>query len=501
MKRIVVVVTLLLIIMATNSIAQHTHHDMKGMNMKGMDMGEKKAAKKTTKKKPAKSSHAQSSTHNHNVDSDTTTEMDMEHMSMDDSTMEMSHDVSANEHKLGDMSHSLSTNLLMNRNGSGTSWNADASPMYMNMKHTKKWMYMLHGAFFIRYNKQDLGNKGHRGNERWDAPNMMMAMGQRKVGKNGLFHFNTMFSLDAVFTGQRGYPLLFQTGESAHGQPLVDRQHPHDLFAELSVSYAHAFSKQSDAYVYLGYPGEPALGATTFMHRPSGWDNPDAPLSHHWVDATHITFGVATIGYRYGKFKAEGSIFTGREPNENRYDFDKPRFDSRSARLWFNPNSNWSLQASHGFIKSPEEFHADEDVYRSTASASYSKVMAHETFFNATGLWGMNKQKQHDGEHAALLEASMRIVRLVMYGRYEWVQKSVEELALDETVFGNDKRFVVNAFTLGAAYDVLRAKNVRTSLGIQASLYHADEQLDLLYGKNPGAMEAYLRFYPSLMQH
>jgi hypothetical protein len=405
------------------------------------------------------------------------------------------------EHDMQMPGHSLSQNLPMNRNGSGTSWNPDASPMYMLSWPGHKWSFMAHGNLFIRYNKQDVSGKGSRGNEKWDVPNMFMGMAQRKIGAKGLLQFNGMFSLDALFTGEEGYPLLFQTGETAHGQPLVDRQHPHDLFAELSVSYAYSFNKSSDIYAYFGYPGEPALGATTFMHRPSGWDNPDAPLSHHWVDATHITFGVATLGYRLGKFKLEGSLFTGREPDENRYDFDQAKFDSRSGRLWFNPNKNWSMQVSHGFIKSPEALHPDEDIYRTTASASNSTVLGAEQFLNITALWGMNKQKDHDGENAALLEAAYRMKRLVTYMRYEWVQKSVEELNLDESVYGHDVLFPVNAFTLGAGYDLLRLKNVRSSLGTQFSVYHADEKLNSLYGKNPLAWEIYLRFYPALMEH
>jgi hypothetical protein len=108
----------------------------------------------------------------------------------------------------------------------------------------------------------------------------------------------------------------FKAGKLFKGKPIVDRQHPHDLFSELSVSYSHALSKKTDLFIYAGYPGEPALGPVAFMHRPSALDNPDAPLSHHWVDATHITFGVATVGLRIGNFKLEGSSFTGREPDD-----------------------------------------------------------------------------------------------------------------------------------------------------------------------------------------
>ncbi len=166
-----------------------------------------------------------------------------------------------------------------------------------------------------------------------------------------------MFSLDPITAGGEGYPLLFQTGESYKNQPLVDRQHPHDLFSELSVSYSQALSSKSDVFAYVGYPGEPALGPAAYIHRPSGFFNPDAPLTHHWVDATHITFGVATLGVRYGNVKIEGYSFTGREPDENRYDFDKPLFDSWSGRLSYNLTASWALQASHGFIKQPELLH------------------------------------------------------------------------------------------------------------------------------------------------
>ncbi len=216
----------------------------------------------------------------------------MSNMDMNDSNMNMS---SMNMNMpMSNMSHSFSLNLPIGRNGSGTGWSPDASPMYGQMYHSKKWMYMLHYNLFIRYNKQDLSNKGLRGDGDVDVPDWLMFMGQRQVGEHGLLHFGTMFSLDAVFTGQKGYPLLFQSGESAHGLPLVDRQHPHDLFSELSVAYSYALSKKADVFAYAGYPGEPALGPLAFMHRTSAIDNPDAPISHHWIDATHITFGVAT---------------------------------------------------------------------------------------------------------------------------------------------------------------------------------------------------------------
>jgi len=437
--------------------------------------------------------------HEHHHMQDSTKPMQMsdtmkrDHMNMEGMEMDqpMNHHMS--------MSHSYSLNLPMNRNGSGTGWLPDASPMYGYMFHTPKWMYMLHYNLFLRYNNQDFTNKGSRGGSEFDAPDWLMFMGQRQVGKNGLFHFGLMASLDAPLGGNDGYPLLFQSGEAYKGRSIVDRQHPHDLISELSVSYSQALSPKADVFVYLGYPGEPALGPVAFMHRPSAMDNPDAPITHHWVDATHITFGVATIGVRYGQFKLEGSSFTGREPDENRYNFDKPRFDSWSGRLSFNPSANWALQVSHGFIKSPELLHAGEDVNRTTASAIYSKALSTNSTFNATAVWGMNKVKAHEGENAALLEAEWRRKKLALYGRYEWAQKGIEELSLDENTFGHDAVFPVNAFTAGFNYDLLKIGQTRLAAGSQITFYHADKRLDPLYGKNPMAVEVCLRLYPSLM--
>jgi hypothetical protein len=372
--------------------------------------------------------------------------------------------------------------------------------MYGYMFHSKKWMYMAHGSVFMRHNSQDFTNRGSRGDSRFDAPTWFMFMGQRKVGKNGLFHFSSMFSLDPIIEGGKGYPLLFQSGESYKGKALVDRQHPHDLISELSVSYSHALSKKVDVFAYLGYPGEPALGPVTFMHRPSSLDNPNSPISHHWVDATHITFGVATLGVRVGKVKLEGSSFTGREPNEDRYGFDKPRFDSWSGRVSFNPSANWALQASHGYIKSAELLHPDENIYKTTASAIYSKQLGDEDWLNVTALWGMNKQKNHDGENAAMVEGAWRKRKTSLYTRYEFTEKSAEELVLTP-MFDDHKVFGIHALTLGVNHDLFEIKQTRLAAGAQWSIYGSPNSLNSLYGENPMAFQVYLRVYPALMRN
>lgn len=397
------------------------------------------------------------------------------------------------------MTHSFSLNLPMNRNGSGTGWLPDASPMYGYMLHSKKWMYMIHGNVVVRYNGQDIGNKGSRGDTKVDAPNWFMAMGQRAVGKKGLFHFNTMLSLDVLFGGN-GYPMLFQTGESYNGKPLVDRQHPHDFLSELSVAYTQSFTKDIDAFVYVGYPGEPALGPVAFMHRPSSQNIPNATLGHHWSDATHITFGVATIGFRYKIVKIDGSVFTGREPGENRFNFDTPRFDSYSYRLTVNPTRTISMQVSKGFIKSPEALHPDENVNRTTASVNHALPLRGENkFLTSAVVWGFNDSGENHKENSFTLESNLQLDRFAVYGRYEFVEKSADELVLDD-VFDHDTKFDVNALTLGLNYTVLRQLNTNFSLGVQGTFYTFDSRLNPIYGKNPISAEVYLRMSPQLMK-
>jgi hypothetical protein len=395
------------------------------------------------------------------------------------------------------MSHAFSRNLPMNRNSSGTAWLPDSTPMYGYMFHAPKWMFMAHGNVFFRYNRQDVFRTGERGAEKWDAPNWFMLMGQRNIGKRGLFRFNAMLSLDAVFGGN-GYPLLFQTGEAWEGRPLIDRQHPHDLFSELSVSYAHAFSRETDAFVYVGYPGEPALGSGAFMHRVSAMYNPDAPLGHHWNDGTHITFGVVTAGLRYRKWKLEGSAFKGREPDEDRYDFDRLSLDSYSGRLSYSPGVNWTVQVSQALVDSPEELHPDDDVQRSTASVIYARPLGRERFLNATALWGLNTIPGHTQENTILAEASLTLRKWAIYGRYEWLQKSAGELDLAD--FDEETVFWINALTIGTAYDIVYARTLNLSVGAQASVFYADSRLDELYGRYPVSAEVYVRIYPPRMR-
>ena len=394
------------------------------------------------------------------------------------------------------MSASTSLNLPMTRDGSGTGWNPDVSSMYGWMYHAKKWMYMVHGSVYLRYTAQDVFHEGSHGGAKWDAPNWIMGMAQRRVGERGLLHFNLMMSLDRLTEGGAGYPLLFQTGESWHGQPLIDTQHPHDLFAEASVSYAYAINKNQDVFAYVGYPGEPALGPVTFMHRPSAFYDPDAPIGHHWQDATHITFGVATIGYRLQNWKLEVSNFTGREPDENRYNFDKPRMDSYSARLSFAPSAHYTFQVSEGYIKSPELLEPAFNVWRSTASVQAGYDLKNDHAIDASMVWGQNKETGLSPDNSFLLEAAYRVRSWAWYTRYEWVQKNGDELDFAPLL----SIYPVQALTLGLNKRLFHTGELEWALGGQTTLNLPDHRMQPYYGNLPVGGEVFLQVRPRTMK-
>lgn len=413
-------------------------------------------------------------------------EMDMGSMKMDTARHMM-------------MNSQYSLDLPMNRDGSGTSWVPDQTPMYGYMFHGKKWMTMVHGSFFIRYTDQDVFNQGSRGGKQFDVPDWFMAMTQRQVGGNGLFSINTMFSFDPFLVGPGGYPLLFQTGESYKGKPLVDIQHPHDLFAEISPDYTQRIAKNTDISVSVGYPGEPALGPPVFMHRLSAINDPDAPLSHHYADATHITFGVATLGFRYSDIKLEGSVFNGREPDENRYNFDRPRFDSYSVRLSYNPSDEWALQVSNGWLHSPEDLEPLQNQVRFTASAIYTKTLNGDSYIATTLVYGQDHFSDNQKTlPSVLLESSWQMHKTAIYGRFEYVQKDAEELALTGS-YPADPDFTVNELTLGVNHVLTSIGQTNLTGGIQGTLNISPSQLKTLYGSAPVGAEIYIRVNPSLM--
>ncbi|HEX3420649.1 MAG TPA: heavy metal-binding domain-containing protein [Candidatus Udaeobacter sp.] len=384
----------------------------------------------------------------------------------------------------------------MSREGSGTSWLPDSSPMYGRMFMFDDNMLMLHGAIFPRFTNVST----RRGDDRIDAPNWFMGMYSHPLWNDAQFGAHLMMSLDPLTEGGRGYPLLFQSGESWNGEPLHDRQHPHDLFDELSFSISQKLHHDLSTYIYFGYPGEPALGPPTFMHRPSAMDDPDAPIGHHWQDSTHVTFGVATAGLVWRNVKIEGSIFTGREPDEDRYDFDQPDFDSYSGRISWNPTRNLALQVSFGYIKSPEAIDPELNRHRTTASAIYNLPLGHDSNWSNTFVWGQNNDTGEGKTQSFLVESNYQRGRDTVYFRWERVEKSGHELVLNEAA---DRRvFPVGAYTLGYVRDLSHGNGLDIGLGAQFTINNNPDTLDRYYGDDVGyAFEFFLRIRPSLHSH
>jgi len=376
----------------------------------------------------------------------------------------------------------------MTREGSGTSWQPDATPMGGLHFTAGEWSAMAHGFVNLVHDRQS----GPRGDRKTFTESMAMAMAHRPLGA-GTLGVRAMVSLDPT-NGRRGYPLLFQTGETADGTtPLVDRQHPHDFFMELATSYSVPLAKDASAFVYIGLPGEPALGPPAFMHRYSGMRNPEAPLTHHWLDSTHITFGVATLGASKGPFQLEASWFNGREPDPQRWNIETRRFDSWSARFSYNPTAELSMQISHGDLKSPEQLEADTRVRRSTASISHHRKTA-TTEWATTLAYGRNRKS---GGHANttepgwLLESTVVLHnRHTFFGRAEQVRNS--ELFEDGDPL-HGQAFRIRKLTLGYIFDLAKTGPVTWGLGGLVGLHDTPARLDPVYGSAPRSYMVFLQ--------
>ena len=386
----------------------------------------------------------------------------------------------------------------MDRAGSGTSWIPDSVSLPSKHFMADNWELMLHGFGFGQLDAQG----GHRGETQTGSLNWAMFMASHELA-GGRFQARTMLSLDPWTVTPRGYPLLLQTGESFDGVPLHDRQHPHDFWMELGATYERAISKHAGIELYGAPSGEPALGPVAFMHRPSAMDNPTAPLGHHWQDATHVSFGVLTAGVFTHRWKLEGSAFNGREPDQNRWDFDPIRLDSYSGRLSFNPTGNWSLQASYGYLKSPEATEPNESIHRLTASAMYGKRLGSDGEWTSTFVYGANaKSSTNRLANSWLFESEAVLNRKnTVFGRAEIVRKSAADLVLDVPPFNftADREFDVGALTLGYVREVAGFWGATLGIGASGILNVVPSALGDAYGsRTPLGGLVFLRLRPVL---
>lgn len=385
--------------------------------------------------------------------------------------------------------------------GSGTNWLPDSSPIRAYQLANENLMLMIHGSASLRYTAQNIFNDDKRGESALDGPNWIMSMfSYPLLSPKNRFTLRTMLSLDPLTEGDDGYPLLFQTGETWNNQPLIDRQHPHDFIMELAILEQWQLTPEIGSFIYFALPGEPALGPTVYMHRPLGDIMLDAILGHHTQDATHITFGVATVGIIINDFKIDGSIFTGREPNENRWDFDKPRFDSYSGRLSWNPGII-DFQVSAGFIHSPEALEPDEDVIRFTNSSLFNFKFNEYTHINSSVVWSHNAYLNDNSTlwtHSSLFESMLRYKRYLPYGRYEFIQRKADDLGLE---FLNDDILNIHNFTLGLGTNVSPFKNLDLILGVQSTINFPEKKLQDYYGKIPISGQIFLKLSPPILNN
>jgi hypothetical protein len=380
----------------------------------------------------------------------------------------------------------------MSREASGTAWQPESTP-HMGVHATwNGWELMTHGFASLVYDRQ----RGPRGDSKTFSENMLMGMASRDLGP-GRLGLRAMLSAEPWTIGKEGYPLLLQTGETANGvTPLVDRQHPHDLPMELAATYSLPVGAKDSVFVYAGLPGEPALGPATFMHRFSGMDNPEAPLGHHWLDSTHVTFGVATLGWIHDNVKLEGSIFTGREPDERRTNIETPKMDSWSLRASWQPAPDWSLQVSRGHLNSPEQLEPELDSDRTTASAMYNRPLPTGNW-QTTLAWGRNDRSSGTVTDSFLLESAATFDRHTLFGRAERQENDElfghggEEAGPGDPHAG--QVFQVGKLSLGYIYDFLYRDNWRTGVGLLGSVALVPDDLKHDYGDNPVSGMAFLR--------
>ena len=392
----------------------------------------------------------------------------------------------------------------MSREGSGTAWIPDSSPTYGYMKmFSDGSMLMLHGTAFLRYTSigssrdVSVGGKGSR--SRFDAPSMFMAMYTKPLSERSQLGLRAMMSLDPLIERGYGYPLLYQSGELYRGEPIHDRQHPHDFISELAATYSYKFDDKNSVFFYAGLPGEPSLGPPMYLHRLSGMNNPDAPIGHHWQDASHITYGVVTAGFTHDKFKFEASAFNGTEPDENRWAFDSPKLNSFSGRFSFNPTKEWSFQISHGYLKHPERSEPELKVLRrTTASAIFNKVFDEDHDWASTFVWGRNSSDQGNS-NSFLFESNYAFDRNAVFGRVERVQKNAHELVLEAP--HPEGNLWLGAYSVGYLREVVKDKGIDIGIGGMATFNTNPSNISSFYGGTThSGWQFFVRLRPSRLK-
>jgi len=368
---------------------------------------------------------------------------------------------------------------------SGTSVNPQSWAMPMLMPRWGGWNLMFMGQAFL----VDTQQSGPRGGDKFYSVNWGMISAEHAIGRGSLM-FETMLSLDPATVTKERYPLLFQTGETAYGVPLVDAQHPHDFIMSIAAHYARPISDDTMLHFYYAPVGDPALGPVAFPHRASAFELPQATLSHHLQDSTHIANNVATVAVRHKWLRLEASGFYGTEPNENRWNIDWGGMNSYSGRVSVLPTKNWLFQVSAGHITAPERQEPTADVVRTTASAHYSLPRDGGNTWSTSFIWGQNHNTATRQNLESYLFESVYPVGLrnFLTGRLEVVDK--DELFPK----GPAGVFRVTAYTVGYTRDIATIHNVEAGLGANVSAYSIPDAIQPYYGDHPWGVNFFLRF-------
>jgi hypothetical protein len=315
------------------------------------------------------------------------------------------------------------------------------------------WTVMLHGNVFaqVLYEPGERHRTGGFGTRQLSSVNWGMGVARRSIGTTRL-GLRAMVSLEPWTVSDCGYLNLLATGEMCEGDTIHDRQHPHDAIMELAADVDRPVRGALRWQLYAGLAGEPALGPGGFPHRLSAMPNPVAPIAHHWLDSTHISFGLITTGFYSRGWKTEVSVFNGREPDAQRADLDLAALDSIAGRLSMLPTDRLALQISAAHLREVEAAFPPRrrsDADRATASATYHRPLPNGGIWAVVLAYGMNAGRETLPDavvelttHAALLETSITWgARDTWFGRAEIVGKPAHDLHAHE--------FGARVFTVG----------------------------------------------------
>jgi hypothetical protein len=360
------------------------------------------------------------------------------------------------------------------------------------------WTVMFHANSFL----QNIQQTGPRGRDKLFSTNWIMPMLTRKSGRHSLT-LRSMLSFEPATVTERRFPQLFQTGETAFGLPIVDGQHPHNLFMEVTGRYDFDLNDKTRLFFYGGPVGEPALGPPAFAHRASASENPLAMQGHHTQDSTHMSYSVITTGLSAGPIQLEASTFHGQEPNENRWYFGTGKPDSFASRLTVSPSKALSGQFSIGRINNREALEPGLDTLRTTASIHHSRTLNSGSLASSI-IWGRNKDViglEHRIFNSYALESTLNFVhRNWVWTRIENLDKdqtlltgeTPASLAVEETPIGR-----VQAYSFGYERDIVRTELwANIGLGFQFSTYGLTDQMKTVYGDSPRSYVVFLHLRP-----